>query len=135
MPINKNILEEYVDTFITYEKQTHGIDPRDTLEGTVLRSKGNVGEGYKERVYETGRTLLKKEDSYTDAILKALPGEGLAFRRYDKKLREILDEKGSDNFEESLKLLYDDGKDEQAGGSACDTGSATGRTGHQSRRR
>lgn len=33
MPINKNILEEYVDTFITYEKQTHGIDPRDTLGG------------------------------------------------------------------------------------------------------
>lgn len=84
-----------------------------------MRSKGNIGEGYKQRVYEASRTLLKNEDSYTDAILKALPGEGLAFRRYDETLSEKLDKKGRDNFEEALKLLYDEDKDEQAFNAIC----------------
>ena len=32
-------LKTYIDAFILYEIATHGVDPRDTLEGTTFRIK------------------------------------------------------------------------------------------------
>ena len=118
MSISQSELKKYVDAFIIFEKQAHGINPRDTLEGTALRLKNY--EGYKFNVYEKCRDLLKTESSYTDAVIKALPGENLVSSYYQGKLKGKLEKVGRDRFEDALKLLYEKDEDEQAFNAICD---------------
>ncbi len=112
MSINQSILQKYATAFIIYEIASHGIDPRETLEGTVMRIEKY--EGYKYREYDRGRMLLSQSSSYTDAIMKALPGYNLVDRFQKEKIAGTIKAKGSERFEQALKLLYDENEDEQA---------------------
>ena len=112
MSINHNILQKYATAFIIYEIATHGVDPRETLEGTVMRI--DKDEGYKYREYDRGRALLSTSSSYADAIIKALPGYNLVDRFQKDRIVGIIKAKGPDSFELALKLLYDENEDERA---------------------
>ena len=97
--INQDLLQKYSGAFIIYEIANHGVDPRETLDGTTLRIKSN--EGYKYGVIQKWNELLHNGLSYSEAVIKLLPGVNLVDYRFPK---EKLNTK---EFEEAAAELYD----------------------------
>lgn len=103
--IDLELLHKYARAFVFYEIAEDGVNPTETLEGTKLRKRGD--EGYKYNEYDRGRALIDKSDTYTDAIIKAMPGYNLVDRFQKDKVVSIINEKGSSELEEALKLLFE----------------------------
>lgn len=104
--INKGKLKKYANAFIMYELASHGVDPRETLEGTTFRVKGNVAEGYKYDVYDKYHKKLQNCNSYVDTIMEALPGINLASFHQKGAIEQIIEKDGPVDLENALRLLY-----------------------------
>ena len=101
--INKDRLRELADAYIMYEIATHGVDPRETLDGTVLRGSG---EGYKYGVYEKYHEKMLTTNSHVDSLLEAMPGGNLASYHQKKVIEDRIKADGPEQLEEALTLLY-----------------------------
>ena len=104
-------VQEYANAYILYEIATRGIDPRNTLEGTILR---NAQEGYKYDIYEKFHPTAPLNSSYVDFILGVLPKSNLASYHQKKSIEDAIKAKGSDKLEKALKLLYEGNDDRTA---------------------
>ena len=110
--INQKILKKYAGAFIRYEIDTHGVDPRDTLEGTSLRLS-NL-EGYKLGVYEENRQKIDQGGPYSDIIIDAMPGYNLVSYYQKERILNTLQRTGTSELEDALTLLFEDENDELA---------------------
>lgn len=110
--INVEILQQYTDAFVLYEIATHGVDPRKTLDGTIMRIKSE--EGYKADVFMENQARLSQGGPYSDIIIDALPGYNLVSFYQKNRIVENLKKKGTDDFESALTLLYEGDDDENA---------------------
>lgn len=116
MQINKSYLQQYADAFVLFEIATHGVDPRETVEGTSLRIKED--EGYKYLLYDECRAQLRKGEPYVDKILSFLPPtygkNNLVYRMKRGELTQSLDDAGFEMLELALEYLYESDDDEVA---------------------
>ena len=116
MQINRSYLQKYTDAFILFEISTHGVDPRETVEGTSLRIKGD--EGYKYSLYEECKDQLRRGKPYVDKILRFLPPtwnkNNLVYRMKGEELAQSLDDKGFEMLELALEYLYESDDDKVA---------------------
>ena len=63
---NSKRLNEYIDAYIKYEIAVHGIDPRETLEGSLFKDLSNAGEGYKYNIYAKYHSSLIAGKPFTE---------------------------------------------------------------------
>ena len=77
LTIKEELLKKYTDAFIMYEIINHGVNPRESLEGTTMRIECN--EGYKYRVIRDWNFQREKDPtlSYADAVKTALHSNNL----------------------------------------------------------
>ncbi|MBR3099901.1 MAG: HNH endonuclease [Clostridia bacterium] len=99
-----------------YEIAIHGVDPREKLEGTTMRIRRN--EGYKFNVIVSWQEQVKAVQqgklSYVDALLQALSGVNLVHYRQRNSIKEKLDTRGSEMFEDALRDLFEGNEDSVA---------------------
>ena len=102
--IDQNILKRYVNAFADFEVANHGVDPRESLEGTSMRIRNN--EGYKYRVLKNWETNRAKTETNVDAVILTLPGYNLVNHYQVTKIKNMLSKDGKANFENVLVNLY-----------------------------
>ena len=102
--ININNLQKYVDAFISYELSTHNVDPRETLDGTIMRIRNE--EGYKKDIYKKIRGELFTSDSYSEVIMQSLAGGNLVNHFQVHTIVTSLKENGTEDFENALERLF-----------------------------
>ena len=107
-------LKDLTETFIKYEIQQHGVDPRDTLEGTTLRIKTSAGEGYKYDIYKQCHEDLHSGKSYVDIAREAISNGNLVSFYQKGYLDDVIDQKGPDDLEQALALVYEGNDDKNA---------------------
>lgn len=121
--ISKDILQKLTNAFVMYEIATHGVDPREKLDGTTMRISKN--EGYKFRIIDAWNNQTERirqgRVSYVDAVLEALPGVNLVSYRQKKNIEERLKAQGSETFETALNDLFEGDNDQQAFGEIVDS--------------
>ena len=110
--INKELLSKYTNAFFVYEIANHGVDPRDTLEGTTLRLK--TAEGYKYDDFRKYHTKIENGRPYFDTIIKAIPVSNLVDRFHKQRIEGIIEVNGSKQFESALCSLYETDDDEHS---------------------
>ena len=59
-------LHSLESAFVIYEIASHGVDPRETLEGTTLRIYEQ--EGYKQQLYDEIHGRIENGDPYVDIV-------------------------------------------------------------------
>ena len=102
--IDKESLQKYVDAFISYELSTHNVDPRETLDGTIMRIKKE--EGYKKDIYKRIRGELFTSDSYSEVMMRSLAGGNLVSHFQVHNIVSSLKENGTEEFENALERLF-----------------------------
>ena len=110
--IDKNKLAELANGLITYERAEHNVDPRETLDGTTFRLESN--EGYKYGVYKRSQKKLSKGGSYVDVVQSAIADGNLVSFYQKGYLDDLINEKGPDDLEHALELLYEGDDDQEA---------------------
>ena len=110
--INKELLSKYTNAFSVYEIANHGVNPRDTLEGTTLRLKS--AEGYKYDDFCKYHAKIEKGRPYYETIINAIPGSNLVERFHKQRIEKIVDSKGPELFESALCSLYESDNDERS---------------------
>lgn len=110
--IDQNILKRYVNAFADFEVANHGVDPRESLEGTSMRIRNN--EGYKYRVLKNWENNRAKTETNVDAVILTLPGYNLVNHYQVTKIKNMLSKDGKANFENVLVNLYSGEDDETA---------------------
>ena len=110
--INKELLSKYTNAFFVYEIANHGVDPRDTLEGTTLRLKS--AEGYKYDDFRKYHARIEKGRPYFDTIINAIPGSNLVDRFHKQRIEGIIAANGLEQFESALCSLYETDDDEHS---------------------
>ena len=97
---------------ITYERAEHDVDPRDTLEGTTFRLESD--EGYKYGVYKRSQKKLNKGGSYVNIVQSAIADGNLVSFYQKGYLDDLISEKGPEDLEQALELLYEGDDDQEA---------------------
>lgn len=114
--ISEDILRKLTNAYIMYEIASHGVDPREKIEGTTMRIDNK--EGYKYRVIHFWEEMMTRihegQLSYVDAVLWALPGVNLVSYRQKGNIENRLREHGNDMFENALRGLYEGNEDRKA---------------------
>ena len=103
-------LQKYAKAFVQYELETHDVDPRKTLAGTLMRIKDE--EGYKKEIYKKIRGDLFTSESYSKVMIQSLPGGNLVNHFQAHKIVTEFQDKGTEEFENALERLFD-GNDEK----------------------
>ena len=102
--IDKELLQKYVDAFISYELSAHNVDPRETLDGTMMRIKKE--EGYKKEIYKKIRGELFTSDTYSEVMMRSLAGGNLVSHFQVHNIVSSLKENGTEEFENALERLF-----------------------------
>ena len=113
-------LNRTTKAYILYEIASHGVDPRESLEGTILRRKTSDGEGYKYDIYDKNNKAIIGVNTYVDTIIDALPGYNLVSFYQKKKIEKLLKSEGDSSFDSALKMLYEGDDDKAAFDSIVD---------------
>ena len=114
--INLTNLQSLTRAYVFYEVATHGCDPRDSLEGTVLRKQ----EGYKYGVYDAYHERMMTTDCYVDTLLEAMPGENLVSYHQKRVIERQIEENGPEQLENALAAFYQGQDDSLAFGKIVD---------------
>lgn len=109
-----NQLKNYKDAFILYEIANHGVDPRESLEGTLLRLKTGRGEGYKYTDFDRCNALIIKGKPYLGKVADCISMTNLVDYHQKHRLTEKLSEEARIKTESALSLIYDEDDDETA---------------------
>ena len=112
--IDVELLKKYKDAFILYEIDNDGVDPRETLEGTILRSAKGIGEGYKYSVFDKLHAEIEKGGPYFDAIVNGISYSNLVDYHQKIRITEKIGESEKAAAEKALTMLYETDGDEEA---------------------
>lgn len=108
--INTELLKKYIDKFVVYNAVKYNVDVFETLEGSSLREK--EAEGYKYDIFKSARKKLNGALSYTDIILKLLPGGNLTdFHTETSGIHKGIQEYGKEDVDVVLKSFYEGDND------------------------
>ena len=120
--ISSDVLQKLTNAYVMYEIATHGVDPREKLEGTTMRILNN--EGYKFRIIDVwnkqAERIRQGRITYVDAVLEALPGVNLVSYRQKGNIEERLNVQGHESFEIALRDLFEGTNDRKAFGEIVD---------------
>lgn len=110
--IDRELLKKYANAFIMYEIANHGVDPRETLDGTTMRVMKDEGHKYKD--IENWKTQLKAEDNFTGKVLPVMHSSILVDHHQLLLVEKKATDESSFALERALVDLYEGDDDETA---------------------
>lgn len=117
--IDQKLLRKYTNAFIMFEIANHGVDPRETLEGTTMRIGKN--EGYKYNDIENWKKRLEQPGRYVDKVTDASSETNLMDYHQENFIKDKLSDEQEEALEAALQLLYTGNNDPVAFGQIVKT--------------
>ena len=122
MLYNNQELQKYIRAFILFEIGMHGVDPRETLEGTTLRRVDKDSEGYKYMVYNNCHRQIQDGPPFVERLISSIssPNNNLVDYHQGIVIRDMHEKQELGDLESALSALYTGNDDATSFGKIVD---------------